>query len=266
MKLLIKKFFRNLFRNILGQKENISRKEKGYEKQGLTPLKDIKDDEQIKNRRRNEEPVKPQAELDLHGKTTKDTCDHDKRTEDSRFFRDNFHKYKPDENKDVFYDEQIKNRRRNEEPVKPQAELDLHGKTTKDAYDHDKRTEDSRFFRDNFHKYKPDENKDGFYDEQIKNRRRNEEPVKPQAELDLHGKTSAEASMSLKSFIESSRRMGLEQVLIISGKGNHSKEGKAVLRPMVGKWLNGEGKTQISKYANAPPKYGGSGAILVWLK
>ena len=222
MKSLITKFFKNLFRNILGQKEEINRKEKSYEKQDFTPLTDIKDDEQIKNRRRNEEPVKPQAELDLHGKTTKDTYDHDKRTEESRFL--------------------------------------------KDAHDHDERTEESSFFIENFPKYKPEENKDESYGEQLKNRRRQKKSVKPQEELDLHGMTSDEALMRLKSFIEGSRRKGLKCVLIVVGKGNHSEGGKSVLHPIVETWLKGEGKTQTSKYKNAQPKLGGRGAILVWLK
>jgi DNA-nicking Smr family endonuclease len=187
MKLLFEKFFKNLFRDIEEQKEKTSLKGKGYEKQDLRPLTDIKDGGRIKN-------------------LTKDTDDHNEITEDSSFFIDNFHEYKPEESKD--------------EP----------------------------------------------YDEQIKNRRRKKEPVTVQAELDLHGKTSDEALMRLKSFIESSKRRGFMCVLIIVGKGIHSEGGRPVLRSIVETWLNGEGKAQISKYKNAPPKLGGSGAIEVWLK
>ncbi len=203
MKSLIKKFFKNLFRNILGQKEEINRKEKSCEKQDSVPIADIKDGGRIKN-------------------LTKDAYDQDEITKDSSFL--------------------------------------------KDAHDHDERTEESSFFIENFPKYKPEENKDESYGEQLKNRRRQKKSVKPQEELDLHGMTSDEALMRLKSFIEGSRRMGLEQVLIIVGKGNHSEGGKSVLHPIVETWLKGEGKTQTSKYKNAPPKLGGSGAILVWLK
>ena len=127
-------------------------------------------------------------------------------------------------------------------------------------------TEDSRFFMNIFYIYEPGESKDEPYDEQIKNRRRKNKPIKPQAELDLHGKTSGEALTRLKSFIESSRRMGFACVPIIVGKGIHSEGGISILRSIVETWLNGEGKTQISKYENAPPKLGGSGAIQVWLK
>ena len=206
MNILIKKFFEHLFRIILGPKENIVLKEKSCEKQAITPSAEIIDDKQIKVRRINKAPVTPQDELGLHDQIPKET------------------------------------------------------------HDHNKITKDSSFFRDNFHKYEPEESKDGPYDEQIKNRSRKNKPVKPQAELDLHGKTSGEALTRLKSFIESSRRMGFACVLIIVGKGIHSEGGISILRSIVETWLNGEGKTQISKYENAPPKLGGSGAIQVWLK
>jgi DNA-nicking Smr family endonuclease len=204
MNILIKNFFENLFRIILGPKENIVLKEKSCEKQDITPSAEIIDDKQIKVRRINKAPVTPQDELGLHDQIPKETHDHNKITKDSSFFRDNFHKYIPDETKDDFYGKQVKSRKR--------------------------------------------------------------DTIEPQAELDLHGMTSTQAQRSLKYFIENSRRRDIRHVLIIVGKGNHSKDGRAVLHPMVGKWLNGEGKKHISKYENAPPKLGGSGAIQVWLK
>jgi DNA-nicking Smr family endonuclease len=219
MKSLIKKFFKNLFRNILGQKEETSRKEKSCEKQDSGPIADIKDGGRIKN-------------------LTKDAYDQDEITKDSSFLKD----------------------------AHDQDEITEESSFLKDVHDQDEITKDSSFFIENFPKYKPEENKDESYGEQIKNRRRQKKSVKPQEELDLHGMTSDEALMRLKSFIEGSRRKGLEQVLIIVGKGNHSEGGKSVLHPIVETWLKGEGKTQTSKYKNAPPKLGGSGAIQVWLK
>ena len=203
MKSLIKKFFKNLFRNILGQKEETNRKEKSCEKQDSGPIADIKDGGRIKN-------------------LTKDAHDQDEITEESSFL--------------------------------------------KDTHDQDEITKDSSFFVENFPKYKPKENKDESYGEQIKNRKRQKKSVKPQEELDLHGMTSDKALMRLKFFIEGSRRKGLKCVLIVVGKGNHSEGGKSVLHPIVETWLKGEGKTQTSKYKNAPAKLGGSGAIQVWLK
>jgi len=127
-------------------------------------------------------------------------------------------------------------------------------------------TKNSNFFIENFPKYKSEEIKDESYDKQINHSRKKKKPINPQAELDLHGKTSGEALIRLRSFIEGSRRKGLMCVLIIIGKGKRSEEGRPVLRPLVKTWLKGEGAKQISKYKNAPAKYGGSGAITVWLK
>ena len=114
MKLLFKKIFNNLSKNIEENKEKTILKEKSSEKQDARPLTDIKDGRRIKS-------------------LPKDTVDHDEITEDIRFFMDNFHKYEPGESKDEPYDEQIKNRRRKNKPIKPQAELDLHGKTSGEA-------------------------------------------------------------------------------------------------------------------------------------
>ena len=219
MKSLYKKFFKNLFRNILGQKEETNRKEKSCEKQDSGPIADIKDGGRIKNLTKD---AYDQDEITKESSFLKDAHDHDEITEESSFL--------------------------------------------KDAHDQDEITEESSFFIENFPKYKPEENKDESYGEQLKNRRRQKKSVKPQEELDLHGMTSDEALMRLKSFIEGSRRKGLKCVLIVVGKGNHSEGGKSVLHPIVETWLKGEGKTQTSKYKNAPPKLGGRGAIQVWLK
>ncbi|MBU0483570.1 MAG: Smr/MutS family protein [Proteobacteria bacterium] len=54
----------------------------------------------------------------------------------------------------------------------------------------------------------------------------------PQAELDLHGCTSAEAELKTESFIQTVRGKGLETVRIITGKGLHS-EGRAVLPDVI---------------------------------
>jgi DNA-nicking Smr family endonuclease len=129
-----------------------------------------------------------------------------------------------------------------------------------------KGTKNSNFFIENFPKYKSEEIKDKSYDKQISHSRKKKKPFTPQAELDLHGKTSGEALIRLRSFIEGSRRRGLMCVLIIVGKGKRSEEGRSVLSPLVEAWFKGEGAKQISKYKNAPAKYGGSGAIAVWLK
>ncbi len=52
----------------------------------------------------------------------------------------------------------------------------------------------------------------------------------PQASIDLHGMGAAEAKAALLAFFERSGRQGLEKVLVVHGKGNHSKEGPVLVR------------------------------------
>ena len=52
----------------------------------------------------------------------------------------------------------------------------------------------------------------------------------PQAVLDLHGFTSADVVGEINGFLEQSVRAGLQKVLIIHGKGNHSENGGVLAR------------------------------------
>lgn len=84
-----------------------------------------------------------------------------------------------------------------------------------------------------------------------------------QSSLDLHGKTSEEARMEVRSFLKDSLKRGYRKVLIIHGKGHHS-ENQGVLRKVVYSELDS------SPYAGergVPPKReGGAGAVWVILR
>jgi len=73
---------------------------------------------------------------------------------------------------------------------------------------------------------------DGGDRENPQERRRRLRNKKPDAQIDIHGKTGDEARVALDSFFGSSRERGLEKVLVIHGKGNHST-GEAVLKRVV---------------------------------
>lgn len=51
----------------------------------------------------------------------------------------------------------------------------------------------------------------------------------PQVELDLHGLTVAEATVRVESFVQTAHAKGLKTLRLITGKGLHSEEGRAVL-------------------------------------
>jgi DNA-nicking Smr family endonuclease len=81
-----------------------------------------------------------------------------------------------------------------------------------------------------------------------------------EAELDLHGCTVEEARTRLDGFLRESRSRGLHKVLVIHGKGNHSKGG-AVLRRAVWDYL--EQHPLAGAMGRPEGRQGGHGAVWV---
>jgi DNA-nicking Smr family endonuclease len=88
-----------------------------------------------------------------------------------------------------------------------------------------------------------------------------------QAHLDLHGMVRSEAKLALEQFILSSRRAGKRCVLIVHGRGLHSKDQIPVLKESVQVWLSrGRIAREVIAFATARPHDGGSGAVYVLLR
>jgi len=81
--------------------------------------------------------------------------------------------------------------------------------------------------------------------------------------IDLHGMNAADAKSRLYFFLEDARHRGLEKVLIIPGKGNHTS-GEGVLRKMVLELL--ESCSFTGEWQWADRSQGGSGALWVILR
>ena len=81
--------------------------------------------------------------------------------------------------------------------------------------------------------------------------------------LDLHGLTIPEARTALDVFFDEAYREGFRKVLIIHGKGNHSKNG-----PVLGTWLKQylDSCRKAGKTGTADKKHGGSGATWVIIR
>ena len=92
--------------------------------------------------------------------------------------------------------------------------------------------------------------------------RRGSWPV--QDRLDLHGLHSDAARQLLQEFLHEAIQRELRCVLVIHGKGMNSPGGEAVLRKLSRHWLTQH--PNVLGYCDAPPKEGGSGAVLVLLK
>ncbi len=86
---------------------------------------------------------------------------------------------------------------------------------------------------------------------------------RPDEELDLHGKTREEAIMMVQNFVMTCHKQEFRTALIITGKGRNSGDRGPVLKREVKHWLERNGKPFLSDFHEAPPRFGGSGAI--WL-
>jgi DNA-nicking Smr family endonuclease len=88
-----------------------------------------------------------------------------------------------------------------------------------------------------------------------------------QAHVDLHGLTRDEAKARVARFIEESRRAGRRCVLIVHGRGLHSKDQIPVLKEAVRVWLErGPVARTVLAFATAKPHDGGAGAVYVLLR
>ena len=86
---------------------------------------------------------------------------------------------------------------------------------------------------------------------------------RPDDEIDLHGKTRDEAIKIVQKFVIDCYQKNFSSALIITGKGHHSAEKDPVLKREVKLWLERNGDSYITDFQEAPPRFGGSGAI--WL-
>ena len=85
--------------------------------------------------------------------------------------------------------------------------------------------------------------------------------------LDLHGRTAREAREELVSFVRKAHRRGLDVLCIVHGKGQHSEDGKGVLRDVVLSALTETGAAPLVRaFVTACDALGGGGAMLVELK
>ena len=86
---------------------------------------------------------------------------------------------------------------------------------------------------------------------------------RPDDEIDLHGKTRDEAIKMVQKFVIDCYQKNFRSALIVTGKGHHSAEKAPVLKREVKLWLERNGDSYITDFQEAPPRFGGSGAI--WL-
>ena len=99
--------------------------------------------------------------------------------------------------------------------------------------------------------------------------------LEPEARIDLHGMTLAEAQPVLTGFILSARARGLRLVLVITGKGRTRPADDlgpiprrpGALKTEVPRWLrSGALASAVLELREAHPRHGGTGAYYVYLR
>ena len=98
---------------------------------------------------------------------------------------------------------------------------------------------------------------------QVPRRSINYDKIPAGATIDLHGLTVAEAQTQLQNFFIDAHRKGLKKVLIIHGKGIHSKE-EPKLKKAVMDFI--EHSSYAGKHGKPGIAEGGSGAVWVAIK
>jgi DNA-nicking Smr family endonuclease len=88
-----------------------------------------------------------------------------------------------------------------------------------------------------------------------------------QAHVDLHGLLKDEAKTELESFLARSRQQGKRCVLVVHGRGLHSKDQVPVLKEALKRWMHtARFARHVLGFASARPHDGGTGAIYVLLR
>ena len=88
-----------------------------------------------------------------------------------------------------------------------------------------------------------------------------------QGHVDLHGLTREEAKRNVEGFLRASRNGGKRCVLVVHGRGLHSKDQLPVLKDALRTWLQtARFSPHVLAFATARPADGGAGAVYVLLR
>jgi DNA-nicking Smr family endonuclease len=88
-----------------------------------------------------------------------------------------------------------------------------------------------------------------------------------QGHVDLHGMTRDEAKAAVDAFLKASRQAGKRCVLLVHGRGIHSKDQVPILKEALKSWLaTARFGRHVLAFATARPADGGAGAIYVLLR
>ena len=84
--------------------------------------------------------------------------------------------------------------------------------------------------------------------------------------LDLHGLGVKAALGETERFVREAHAAGGSHIRIVYGKGMGSPGGQGVLRDIIPRWLENEGREWVERYERRPDASGIDGRADVWLK
>ena len=83
--------------------------------------------------------------------------------------------------------------------------------------------------------------------------------------IHLRQLNSEEALARLEMMVDSYRRRGDREILVVHGRGLRSAGGKQVIAPLVREWLKAN-PDRVADFRPAPRDWGGEGALVVTLR
>ena len=84
--------------------------------------------------------------------------------------------------------------------------------------------------------------------------------IVPRRELDLHRKSAAEARQAIVEAVSEARRAGVSCLLVVCGRGRHSRSAAPVLPDVTVECLSEQLAGEVLAFTSAPRKWGGRGA------
>jgi DNA-nicking Smr family endonuclease len=84
--------------------------------------------------------------------------------------------------------------------------------------------------------------------------------------LDLHGLGVQDALRETERFLRDAQAERLGSVRIVYGKGHGSPGGRGVLREVIPRWLDQQGRAYIKRWERRPDESGADGGMIVWLR
>ena len=84
--------------------------------------------------------------------------------------------------------------------------------------------------------------------------------------LDLHGLGVQAALAETEHFLAEAQEAGLGSVRIVYGKGNRSPGGRGVLREVIPRFLDGDGRRYVRRWERRPDASGADGGMIVWVR